>query len=132
MSRTLYHLAELQPELFAELSVDLGRALSIQNGDWVTVVTPRGAVQARAAVTPRTQTLTVDGREVHQVGLPFHWGYSGLVKGGSANDLVAISEEPNVHIMESKALTCAVLRGDRASNAATVATLVGVSAGRPS
>ena len=132
MSRTLSHLAELQPELFAELSVELARALSVRNGDWVTVVTPRGAVEARAAVTRRMQTLTIDGKEIQQVGLPFHWGYSGLVKGESANDLVAISEEPNVRIMESKCLLCAVLRGTRASNAGAVGSLVGASGGRPS
>ncbi len=50
------------------------------------------------------KTLTIDGKTVQQVGLPFHWGYSGLVKGDIGNDLVAISEEPNVRIMETKGL----------------------------
>jgi formate dehydrogenase major subunit len=45
--------------------------------------------------------------------LPYHWGYKGLVKGDSANDLVALSEEPNVRIMESKALLCNVFAGRR-------------------
>lgn len=56
------------------------------------------------------QPVHLNGQVVHQVGLPYHWGYRGLVKGGSANDLVAISEEPNVRIMESKALLCNVER----------------------
>ena len=57
--------------------------------------------------------LWIDGRRVHQVGLPYHWGYKGKVKGDVVNDLVAISEEPNVRIMESKALMCSVVPGRR-------------------
>jgi formate dehydrogenase major subunit len=124
MSRTLSHLAELQPELFCEISVELARDLSIVNGEWVTVVTPRGAVEARAMITPRIQSLTVDGKIIEHVGLPFHWGYSGLVKGDIGNDLIAISEEPNARIMETKGLLCAVLRGTRTTNAEKVSTLL--------
>jgi formate dehydrogenase major subunit len=50
---------------------------------------------------------------VHQVGLPYHWGYKGLVKGDIANDLLVISEEPNVRIMETKALVCNIEAGRR-------------------
>jgi ferredoxin len=85
-------LAELQPELFCEISVELAAKLGIQPGEWVTVATPRGEIEAHALVTPRIQALSIGGKIVHQVGLPFHWGYSGLVKGDIANDLVAISE----------------------------------------
>jgi formate dehydrogenase major subunit len=55
--------------------------------------------------------LRIHGKLVHQVGLPYHWGFRGLVKGGAANDLVAISEEPNVRIMETKGLLCNLVRG---------------------
>jgi formate dehydrogenase major subunit len=118
MSRFLSHLAELQPECFCEISLELARERGIQNGDWVTIVTARGAIEARALVTRRIKTLDIDGRQVHQVGIPIHWGYSGLVKGDSANDLVAISEEPNVRIMETKGLLCNVLPGRRVFNEA--------------
>lgn len=77
----------------------------------VTIASPRGVVEARALVTTRIPTLRVDGREIHQVGL--HWGTRGLVTGDSANDLVAISEEPNVRIMETKGLVCHVAPGRR-------------------
>jgi formate dehydrogenase major subunit len=117
MSRTLSHLAELQPDPFCEISVELARQLSITNGEWVTIVTARGAVEAHANVTPRMQTLSIEGKSIEQVGLPYHWGYSGLVKGDVGNDLVAISEEPNVRIMETKGLLCTVLRGRRSENA---------------
>jgi formate dehydrogenase major subunit len=116
MSRTLSHLAELQPEMFCEISLELAEQLSIIPGEWVTIVTARGAIEAHALVTPRIKMLTVDGKSLHQVGLPFHWGYSGLVKGDIANDLIPISEEPNVRIMETKGLLCNVMRGRRAAN----------------
>jgi formate dehydrogenase major subunit len=116
MSRTLSHLAELQPEMFCEISVELAEQLSITPGEWVTVVTARGAIEAHALVTPRMQMLAIDGKPVHQVGLPFHWGYSGLVKGDIGNDLIAISEEPNVRIMGTKGLLCNVIRGKRETN----------------
>jgi formate dehydrogenase major subunit len=124
MSRTLTHLAELQPEMFCEISVEMANELCIVPGEWVTIVTKRGAIEAHALVTPRVQTLTISGRTVYQVGLPYHWGYSGLVKGDIGNDLVAISEEPNVRIMETKGMLCTVLRGRRADNATAVAALL--------
>ena len=112
MTRTLSHLAELQPQLFAEISPDLAAEIEVANGQWITISTARASIQARALVTPRMPSLDVDGRKVHQVGLPYHWGYRGLVKGDVVNDLLAISEEPNVRIFESKGLTCNVRKSD--------------------
>jgi formate dehydrogenase major subunit len=108
MSRTLSHLAELQPELFAEISPELASEVGARNGDMIVVSTPRGEVRARALVTARIRPVTIDGRQLHQVGLPYHFGGRGLVTGDVVNDLIAISQEPNVRIMESKALVCAV------------------------
>jgi formate dehydrogenase major subunit len=113
MSRTLSHLAELQPELFCEISPELAAGAGIEHGGWATIATPRGLIEARVLVTPRMPSLTVAGRRVHQVGLPYHWGSRGLVTGDSPNDLVALSEEPNVRIMESKALECRIEPGRR-------------------
>ncbi len=48
---------------------------------------------------------------MHQVGLPYHWGYNGAVTGDVVNDLLVISEEPNVRIMETKALLCDIEPG---------------------
>jgi formate dehydrogenase major subunit len=106
MSRTLSHLAELQPELFAEISPELAAEAGVNNGDVVEISTARGAIRARALVTTRMPSLDIDGKRVHQVGLPYHWGDRGIVKGDVVNDLLAISEEPNVKIFESKGLTC--------------------------
>jgi formate dehydrogenase major subunit len=111
MSRFLPRLAELQPEMFAELSPELARELKIANGDMITVVSLRGAIEARALVSRRMRPLQLDGKTVHQVAMPFHFGTNGCVKGGVANDLMAISGEPNVTIMETKALLCNVVPG---------------------
>ena len=113
MSRFLSHLAELQPELFAELSPELAALVGVANGGWVTIATPRGAVEARALVTRRMRPLRVGSREVHQVALPFHWGSAGSLRGDVTNDLIPLSGEPNVTIHEGKALLCAVLPGRR-------------------
>jgi formate dehydrogenase major subunit len=108
MTRTLSHLAELQPELFCEISPELADSIGAVNGGMVRIATPRGSIQARALVTARMRPVFVQGRTLHQVGLPYHFGGRGLVKGDVVNDLVAISQEPNVRIMESKALVCSI------------------------
>ncbi len=114
MSRALSHLAELQPELFAEISPELAGEIGVRAGEWVTLVTPRAAVSAKALVTARIRPLMIDGKTMHQVGLPYHWGWKGLVTGDVANDLLVISEEPNVRIMETKGLVCNLVPGRRA------------------
>ncbi len=113
MSRTLSHLAELQPELFCEVSPELAEAVQLVHGEYATIISPRGLVEARVMVTPRMRPITVEGKTVHQIGLPYHWGYRGIVKGDVANDLLAISQEPNVRIMETKALVCNIHPGRR-------------------
>jgi len=123
MSRMLPHLAELQPEFFCEISLELAKERGVENGDWVTLTTARGIVEARALVTARMRPLLINGKNVHQVGVPYHWGYRGLVKGDSANDLVAISEEPNVRIMEAKGILCDLSPGRRAQGKAALEQL---------
>jgi len=120
MSRYLPHLAELQPELFTEVSPELAAEIGLEHGDWATITTARGPIEARVLVTPRMRPLHIAGRMVHQVGLPYHWGYRGRVTGDVVNDLLVISEEPNVRIMETKALTCNVVPGRRARGKAVL------------
>jgi formate dehydrogenase major subunit len=64
-------------------------------------------------VTDRMRPLKMDGRVVHQVGLPYHWGSRGLTTGGAANDLTHMALDPNVQIQEVKALTCDIRAGRR-------------------
>src|SRR6185437_1266679 len=79
MSRTLSHLAELQPALFCEISPELASGVGVTNGDLVTISTARGSIRARALVTTRSRPLTIQGRRIHQVALPWHFGSKGLV-----------------------------------------------------
>jgi formate dehydrogenase major subunit len=111
MSRFLSHLAELQPEMFAEISPELARERKISNGDHICIVTLRAAIEARALVSRRIRPLHLNGKTVHQIALPYHYGTAGLVRGGAANDLLTISGEPNVTIMEAKACTCNIVPG---------------------
>jgi formate dehydrogenase major subunit len=111
MSRYLPHLAELQPELFAEISPELANSLGIKNGDFVCVVSLRGAIEARALVSRRMRPIQLNGKTVHQIAMPFHFGTDGPVKGDSTNDLIPISGEPNVTIMEAKACGVNVVPG---------------------
>jgi formate dehydrogenase major subunit len=111
MSRFLSHLSELQPEMFAEISPELARELKIKNGDYICIVSLRAAIEARALVSRRIRPLQLNGKTLHQVAVPYHFGTAGLVHGGAANDLLTISGEPNVTIMEAKALTCNIVPG---------------------
>jgi formate dehydrogenase major subunit len=113
MTRTVEHLSELQPEMFCEVSPELATERSLEHGAWATIVTSRTAIEARVLVTDRLKPLKVQDRTVHQVGVPYHWGHKGLVTGDSANDLVGLALDPNVHIGEYKVLTCDVRAGRR-------------------
>jgi formate dehydrogenase major subunit len=113
MTRWSPYLAELQPEFFCEISPELAAERDLEHGGWATVVTARNAIEARVLVTERMRPLRVQGRVVHQIGLPFHWGPNGYTKGDAANELSSISLDPNVHIQEVKALTADIRPGRR-------------------
>jgi len=113
MSRTVHYLSELQPELFCEVSPELAEERGLAHGDWATIATMRAAIEARVMVTDRMKPLTVQGRTVHQVGLPYHWGQRGIVTGDTVNDLFSLALDPNVHIQEVKAATCDIRPGRR-------------------
>ncbi len=108
MSRWSPWLTELQPELFIEISPELAGEKGIANLDWVRISSPRGTVRAKALVTRRMRPFTIAGKVVHQVGMPWHWGYEGLSKGDIVNELTALVGEPNVSIHEGKAFVCNV------------------------
>ena len=113
MSRWTPYLAELAPEMFVEVSPALAAERGLEHTGWATIVTARSAIEARVVVTERCKPLRIDGRRVHQVGLPWHWGPNGLVTGDAANEIIGISLDPNVHIMDTKTGTCDVVAGRR-------------------
>jgi len=120
MSRWLPYLAELQPAFFCEVSPELAGERRLAHLGWATIITARTAIEARVLVTERITPLVVDGKTVHQVGLPYHWGVgsSALVSGDAANDLFGVTLDPNVHIQESKVASCDIQPGRRPTGAA--------------
>jgi formate dehydrogenase major subunit len=109
MTRNLSWLVEMQPEPFVEMSEELAAEKGIANGDKVTVETTRGEVTVVAIVTPRFKPFDLNGKLVHQVGLPWHWGFTGdLSTGDSANKLTPHVGDANTMIPEYKAFLCNV------------------------
>jgi formate dehydrogenase major subunit len=113
MSRTVPYLAELQPEFFCEVSPALAAERGLEHGGWATIVTARNAVEARVLVTDRIRPLRIEGQAVHRVATPYHWGGTGIVTGDSANDLLPLVLDNNVHISEYKVATCDIRPGRR-------------------
>ena len=113
MSRWTPYLSELQPEMFCEVSPELAAERHLEHNGWATIISARAVIEARVNVTERMTPLTVQGKVVHQIGLPFHWGPNGLSTGDAANELCGVALDPNVHIQEVKALTVDIMPGRR-------------------
>jgi formate dehydrogenase major subunit len=113
MSRFLPYLSELQPAFFCEISPQLAAERALEHLGWATIITARNAIEARVLVTERIRPLHVQGRTLHQVGLPWHWGPNGLTAGDAANELAHLALDPNVHIQEVKAMACDIRPGRR-------------------
>jgi formate dehydrogenase major subunit len=113
MSRFLPYLSELQPAFFCEISPQLAAERGLEHLGWATIITSRSAIEARVLVTERIRPLRVQGRTLHQVGLPWHWGPNGYTTGDAANELAHLSLDPNVHIQEVKAMACDIRPGRR-------------------
>jgi formate dehydrogenase major subunit len=108
MSRWLPWLAELQPELFCEISPEHADEIGVKNTEVVVISTPRGSISAKALVTRRIQPFQLKDKRVHHVGLPWHWGYKGVSTGDVVNNLSALVGDPNVTIHEAKVFVCNV------------------------
>jgi formate dehydrogenase-N alpha subunit len=110
MTRNLPWLVEQMPNMFVELSEELAEEKGITNGDEVRVWNTRGEIGAVAVVTKRLKPFQMNGTTVHQIGLPWHWGYAGLSTGDSANVLTPSVGDPNTTIPEYKAFLCNIRR----------------------
>jgi len=111
MTRNLPWLVELMPQMFVEISEELAAELGIKGGEWVTVESKRGSVQGVAIVTKRFKPFRLNGKIVHQIGLPWHWGFQGLCIGDSANILSPHVGDANTMIPEYKAFLVRVKKG---------------------
>ena len=112
MTRSLPWLVELMPDMFAEMDPELAEAKGINNGDNIVVSSARGEVRAVAIVTKRFKPLTVDGKTIHQIGMPFNWGFAGMKTGDSANLLTPHVGDANTTIPEFKTFLCNIRRAD--------------------
>jgi formate dehydrogenase-N alpha subunit len=102
MSRNLPWLAECQPDMFVEIGEELAGEKGIKNGDQVIVTSARGQIQMVGLVTKRWRPFQINGKKVHQVGMPWHYGWQGLATGDIANDLTAHVGDGNTMIPEYK------------------------------
>jgi formate dehydrogenase major subunit len=125
MTRWCSWLAEMQPGNFVEMSLELAKQRGIKNGDACIVSSARGQVEAVAMVTPRFKPFEIDGNTIHQVGLPWHFGWittedrpynandkkaEVFTTGDAANHLVPTIGDANTTIPESKAFMVNVVK----------------------
>jgi len=104
MTRWQPWLLEAQPQMFVEMSYELAKMKGIKNGEKVIVESARGKVTAVAIVTHRFKPFKIQGNEIHQVGMPWHYGWVYPKDGGdSANLLTPSTGDPNTRIPETKA-----------------------------
>ena len=104
LTRWLPWLIEAEPQIFCEMSIELGKLRGIKNGDRVIVETQRGKLEAVAIVTSRVKPFNIAGQTIHQIGIPWHFGWLHPRDGGeSANLLTPTVGDPNTMIPESKA-----------------------------
>ena len=93
----------MQPEQFVEIGEELAREKGIKAGDSVRVKSNRGFIVAVAVVTKRLRTLEIDGKKVHTVGVPIHWGFTGVAKNGYiTNTLTPFVGDANTQTPEFK------------------------------
>jgi len=92
-----------QPEQFVEIGEALAQSLGIRAGDQVKVSSKRGYIKAAAVVTKRIKPMTIEGKTVHHVGIPLHWGFKGVTKPGFlANTLTPFVGDGNTNTPEFK------------------------------
>lgn len=110
MTRNIPWLCELMPDVFVEIGPALAKKKGIKSGDRVLIRSARGQVEAYALVTKRFQRLQCGDQEIHEVGVVWHYGYTGLATGDSANLLTPHIGDANTMIPEYKAFLCDVVR----------------------
>ena len=105
MTRTQSWLMEMQPQMFVEISHELAELKGFQSGERVNVTSARGKVECSAIITKRFKPFMMGGLTVHQVGIPWHYGWRWPSSGkeDSANLLTPPAGDPNTRIPESKA-----------------------------
>ncbi len=112
MTRNQEWLSEIARYMFVELSEELAKEKGINNKDKIIVESARGKIKAYAMVTKRYKPFTVNGKKVHQVGMPWNFGFKGYATGDIANRLTPHIGDANTMIPEYKAFLCDIRRAD--------------------
>jgi formate dehydrogenase major subunit len=96
--------AVVQPAPFIEIGEDLAKEKGIKQGNMVKVRSNRGEILAACVVTKRMKAMDVNGKKVHHVGIPIHWGFKGVTQNGYlANALTPFVGDANSQTPEFKA-----------------------------
>ncbi|GAM14590.1 formate dehydrogenase O alpha subunit /selenocysteine-containing [Mesobacillus selenatarsenatis SF-1] len=112
MTRNQEWLSELAGHMYIEMSEELAKEKGIKNKDKIIVSSARGDIKAYAMVTKRFKPHMMNGKKVHQVGMPWHFGYKGYATGDTANRLTPHIGDANTTIPEYKAFLCDIRRAD--------------------
>jgi formate dehydrogenase major subunit len=112
-TRNVPILMEAEPQLYVELSPELAKERGIKNGDGVVVESARGRVEAIAMVTVRMRPFNIQGKTVHQIGMPFAFGWATPKCGDATNRLTASVGDPNTTIPEYKALLVNIRKAEK-------------------
>jgi formate dehydrogenase major subunit len=118
-TRNVPNLLEAEPQLYVEMSPELAMEKDIKNGDGVIVESIRGKVEAIAMVTVRMRPLKVHGRTVHEIGMPFCFGWTTPGSGDSTNRLTPSVGDPNTTIPEYKASCVNIRKADKLTELTT-------------
>ena len=132
MTRYVPWLAELQPALFAEIDPELAVTVGVRNGDWMTVVTKLGEIEARALVSGRMRPLRLGKGDVASIKSASRTTTArlGFTSGDPSGNSMPLAMDPNVSIHEAKTLTCNVRAGRRGEYVAAAAPSTRTSIGR--
>jgi formate dehydrogenase major subunit len=99
---------QLIPEPFVEVSIELADEMGFKGGEKIKVTSARSQYIAKAFVTRRIKPMMIDGKKVHQIGIPIHQGYRGIAEDEGknahtpANLLTPTVVDPNAYTPEFK------------------------------
>ncbi len=111
MTRHSPWLLEAQPQQWVEISKELAKLKGIRSGDRCVVRSARGEVDAMAMVTDRFKPFKIAGQVIHQIGLPWCYGWLTPRDGGDSSNLLTPSiGDANTMIPETKAFMVNVMR----------------------
>ena len=112
MTRNLPWLVETHPSMFVEMSPELAQEIGVNSGDDVIVKSARNTdgIRVKAQVTDRIKPMTINGKTVHEVAMPWHWGFKGLSTGPSANELTIDAVDVSANIPETKVCLVSIER----------------------